>query len=660
MRNKTRHIAGLALTALLGAEATGAPPTPEFSSAITVVVLPVFVIDRDGGSVQGLKKEDFVVEDDGKAVELAGFRSIDAGDPTNQEALKDSPAARRHFMLLFDLSFTSVDGIVRSRKAAMDFVSRDLQPLDLASVATFSATHGLKFLVGFTSDRTQLVRAVETLGVLQRDRQVDPLGLAFDLRDLGTLAADTSRTRGEDDGVDDALRQLQTRFQQGEESYYRERVLHLVEALGQLGKVLDTFQGRKQVLFLSNGFDDSVLVGATSPQQVSQDSEAIIRGRSWEVPSSRRFGDSGVRNALTKALHSFSASDAVIHSIDLTGLRAGNDVRQQEMQLRRGGGRESLSDVASLSGGRFFRNANDLGPVFSEIAELSRHYYLLAFEPNVAKSPGKFHKLRVRLKPKGLTVSHRSGYFERLGNDKKPVMTRRFEAAEIITKGIERDELPLRALALPYRPSGTDIVLPVVLELDGEPLVAGATSNLELEVHGYAFDKEGSVKDVATLFSRLDLARVGSRLREGGLQAHVTFRLQPGFYNLKFLVQDTVSGRIGSKWLEVNVPTFDAGEVFLSPAALHGSRRPRGRVASPVAGQPGLVRQPVSRGRELRAPGPAASRERTGASRVRPRLRREQTLRPGPVLRDRSAALERRRPAGVGGSGGPFASLCRR
>jgi VWFA-related protein len=570
MRKNLAWMTLLALAALAGREGVirAAPPTPEFTSAITVSVLPVFVVDKDGKAVQGLAKEDFVIEDDGKVVEIAGFRSIDAADPENQEALKESPAARRHFMLLFDLSFTSIDGIVRSRKAAMEFVSKDLQPLDLAAVGTFSANQGLRFLIGFTSDRGQLMRAVETLGVFQRDRQVDPLGLAYDLRDLGSMAADTVRVRG-DDTFDQAVRELQNRFQAGEENYYRERVMHLVEALGQLGKILDTFQGRKQVLFLSNGFDDSVLVGATNAQQVSQDSEAIIRGRSWEVPSTRRFGDSGVRDALTQALRTFSASDAVIHTVDLTGLRAGSDARYQDGQQRRGG-RESLSDVAELSGGRFFRNANDLAPVLSEVSELSRHSYLIAFEPSSARSPGKFHKLKVRMKKKGLTVSHRSGYFERLPNDKKPAMARRFEAAEIITKGIEKDELPLRALALPYRPTGADVVLPVVLELEGPALIGAAAAPLELEVHGYAFDEQGTLKDVATLFSRVDPARAGARLREGGLQAHVTFRLQPGLHNLKFLVQDMASGRIGSKWLEVSVPSFEAGEVFLSPPLFMG------------------------------------------------------------------------------------------
>jgi hypothetical protein len=73
------------------------PAAPEFPSSISIVVFPVFVTDRDGHAVQGLTREDFEIRDDGKRAEIAGFRDIDAGDPEGVEALRSSPAARRHY-----------------------------------------------------------------------------------------------------------------------------------------------------------------------------------------------------------------------------------------------------------------------------------------------------------------------------------------------------------------------------------------------------------------------------------------------------------------------------------------------------------------------------------------------------------------------------------
>ena len=325
-------IAGGLCAALLGTPGPspaqeGRPSTvPEFGASITLVTLPVFAVDGAGRAVAGLTAADFEVLDDGRPVAIVGFREIDVAAPGAEQLARESPAARRQFLLLFDLSFTSVNGLVRSRTAAREFLAR-LGPTDLAAVATFSANHGVQLLVGFTADRVQLTRAVETLGVLQLDRRADPLGLAYDLTDVGAATADTIP---EETGsaVGDAIRAVQLRYERSQEAAYRQRVLAFVDSLGQLAQALDAVQGRKQVVLLSNGFDDTALAGPEGAQ-ARQDSEAFVRGRVWEVQSDNRFGDSQVRQELSHALRRFSASDAVVHAVDLTGLAARGDARQQ-------------------------------------------------------------------------------------------------------------------------------------------------------------------------------------------------------------------------------------------------------------------------------------------------------------------------------------------
>ena len=167
----------------------------EFPSDITVVTVPVFVTDKNGKAVAGLQASDFEIADEGKTVPLVGFHEVDVDDPASEEALRGSLAGRRQFLLLFDLSFSDVSGLVRSRAAATEFVTRKMAATDLGAVATFSANHGVRLLVGFTSDRPQLKKAIETLGVLQLDRRADPLGLAYDLTDVGSALADEVPTR---------------------------------------------------------------------------------------------------------------------------------------------------------------------------------------------------------------------------------------------------------------------------------------------------------------------------------------------------------------------------------------------------------------------------------------------------------------------------------
>ena len=109
---------------------------------------------------------------------------------------------------------------------------------------------------------------------------------------------------------------------------------------------------------------------------------------------------------------------------------------------------------------------------------------------------------------------------------------------------------------MPYRDADGNGLMAVVLELDGADILkrAGGPS-LPLEVYGYAFGADGTVKDVVSLSATLDLAKLGPRIQHG-LQAHALFRLPPGRHSLRFLVRDATSGRQGVRWMDVDMPAF--------------------------------------------------------------------------------------------------------
>ena len=131
-------------------------PAPVFRSDVSLVLLPVFVIDKDGKAVRGLSAADFEVQQDGRPAEVVSFRYVDTTDADEQEELKVASAARRRFLLLFDKSFTDLPGLERSRRAAGDFVRRRLAPTDLAAVATFDVQNGIRLVANFTDDRALL------------------------------------------------------------------------------------------------------------------------------------------------------------------------------------------------------------------------------------------------------------------------------------------------------------------------------------------------------------------------------------------------------------------------------------------------------------------------------------------------------------------------
>ena len=118
-------------------------------------------------------------------------------------------AARRHFLLLFDLSFASPTSIHKARLAARDFLLSSLHPADLAAVALYSLETGPQLILAFTPDRAQLARAIDSLGLDNvHDAREDPLRFLIDPDDFGgerwrdaeerwTKADDARRGQGE-------------------------------------------------------------------------------------------------------------------------------------------------------------------------------------------------------------------------------------------------------------------------------------------------------------------------------------------------------------------------------------------------------------------------------------------------------------------------------
>jgi VWFA-related protein len=524
-----------------------------FGAGVTVVTLPVFVTDKDGKPISGLTAADFQVQDEGKSVKILGVEEIDAGAPLpafRAVGPRGALAARRQFLLLFDLSFTNVAGLVRSRDGAKRFVREQLLDNDLAAVATFSVGAGVRMLVGFTPDRFQLEAAIDDLGTVKQERRSDPLGLVYDLRATGPqVAAPENRIEMTEELMSQAIQ-----LDRAQEGDYKRRVEVLMKSMVQLGQALDAIQGRKQVIYLSAGFDSSMLVGAQGKQGFT-DSQAVIEGRLWDV-STERYGDSSVRDAMSGVFKALAGSDTVVHTIDVTGLATSVDASSEgDARVAVGAGRESLSWIAADTGGRFYKDMNDLATPLGEIVDATRRYYVLAFEPEALKGAGKFHKLKVQVKGRGQKVSHRTGYTES-APDVTAALDRE-QTAEAVAKGLSGGPIAIEALALPYRNAEGRISVPVVVAVDGKTLLdRGPGEALPLEVFGYAFDEKGQVQDIVALVSTLDLPKFGTKLRESGLLVQASFDLPPGRHNLRFVVRDGEKQRRGFHALDVTVPAF--------------------------------------------------------------------------------------------------------
>lgn len=563
----------VAAAAPLAQEPAGKSQAPVFQSGVSLVLLPVFVTDKDGKAVRGLAAGDFEVQQEGRPAEIVSFRYVDTTDVDDQhdqqEVRRMASAARRRFLLLFDKSFTDLPGLERSRRAASDFVRRRLAPADLAAVATFDVQNGVRLVTSFTEDRALLNHAVATLGVPSLTRISDPLGLAADLSltDLQAPAA-LEEAQNPQEQLDAFARATLVRMRAADEQAYLHNVGTLLEGLQGLATALRGVEGRKQVVYFSAGFDARMLLGSWGADQRTS-SEAVTRGQLWEVDSLSRYGDSRVRDTLRQTTRELAAADTVVHSIDVTGHGSDNSLTQTALNrdlARDTTNRESLGFFSRETGGRLFDNANDLGPALAEMLEMTSRYYVLGIQPEREKGPGAYHRLKVKVARKGVKLSHRPGYFEK-GPATAPAtpLQRQFDLAELIVTGGGRDELPFSSLCLPFPAPGEKQRLALVLQVPRDSLQWAGGEPIGLEVYGYAVAEDGTVYDHLAQSLRLDPARADPRGLVQGVSFFGALEVPAGKYTIRLMVRESATGKSTVRFLDVAVPPYDARAVFALP-----------------------------------------------------------------------------------------------
>lgn len=562
------------LSLLVAAPARPTPPQaapPVFGAEVSLVLLPVFVVGNDGRAVRGLQPEDFSVEADGEPAELVSFRYVDTTERDEQPELRQTSAARRRFLLVFDKSFTDLAGLNRAQRAAAAFVRERLAESDLVGVMTFDVQRGLRLVANFSEDRVLAAHAIETLGVPQLSHISDPLGLATDLAvtDLALTGPGADPTSpGAAPLLDNVLSVLVRQMRSAEMEQYRTHVATLVGSLADLARGLQRVDGRKQVLYFSAGFDSRLLTGQEGSEQRAS-SLSIAEGRIWEVDATSRYGDSRVRGELDAATRALARADAVVHTVDVTGL-AGEDALDQVRpgldSTRSIPGRESLNLVASNTGGRFFRDANDLGSVLSEMLEMTSRYYVLGIQPRETRGPGTYHKVKVRVARKSVKLSHRPGYYERdLPSASRTVLQRQFEAAQLVMTGGGDDDLRFSSLCLPFpEPEGRQ-TLGLVVQVPKESLAWHAGQSTALEIYAYATAEDGRAVDHLAEFTRLDPGQLEPGDAARGVSFYGSLSVPPGQYTLRLMVHDRTRGVSGVQLLDVAVPRYDPAVGFLLP-----------------------------------------------------------------------------------------------
>jgi VWFA-related protein len=577
-----------------GPAAAADPQAFSETTQVTAVEIPVQVV-RNGEPVRGLTAADFEIWEGRKQQAITGFDMVDLAAPENQRLSAAIPAAgRRHFLLIFDLTNSQPKYVMRARDAAARSLLETLMPSDLVAVATYGINSGMKLALGFTSDRRQIVKAIETLGYSDlADRSQQPhmleavAGLATALASLDATIAqgnapepgETGRQRAADarGAALAALAQatLQSALyataaqaranQRMDQAQIRNDVTAMTQAFANLARMMDAVAGRKLVVFFSEGFDSSILEGDQKVSSQAAIADTSMVGGGWLTESDTRYGSTSENNQLEKMLEVFRRSGCVIESVDIGGLRGDDDMAD------RGGkpGETALFQMARDTGGELYHNFNNLGDAMKQMADNTAVTYVLTFQPQGPLAAGSYHPIKVKLKnePRGTRVTFKPGYYAPRPFKQVPAVERLLAAADQMMSTSASGSIQTAVLAAPFHTAADKAYVPVVVEADGGTLLAGGDGKtMTAELYVNAVDAHGSVRDSFDQRLQLDVEKAGAALRQGGLKFFGHLELPPGDFSVRVMLRNGETGAFGKRSIVVTVPAFaGAAPVLLPP-----------------------------------------------------------------------------------------------
>jgi VWFA-related protein len=379
---------------------------------VTVVNIDVYVTDKKGNPISGLTKEDFELLEEGRPVPISNFYAVQDGrpiEPTRQaeepetsvpdrDTAKPAPVPedqRLHLVVYIDNHNIRPWNRNRVFRRLREFLRTKLDSEDRVMLVSYDRSLNIRFQ--FTSDSQLIASAL------------------FELENLSGLAVHNDSERREllDYMEDERVREstdISWRIRQYAESL-RNDLAFTIDALKEMIGWLGGLPGRKAILYVSDGLPlipGEDLFYAVS--EVFQDTSVLTMAQ--EFNSARRFQE------LAAAANS---NRVTFYTIDAAGLRApqASSVEQATVgqlavktlvdSIYVSNLQQPLILIAESTGGQAIYNANDVGPLLERVASDFDTYYSLGYSPAHSGS-GRYYKLKVQVKRKGLKVRHREGY----------------------------------------------------------------------------------------------------------------------------------------------------------------------------------------------------------------------------------------------------------
>jgi VWFA-related protein len=440
-------LSALVILALPGLAAAAEPakPAPPPSSEdtffevmeVNVVNVDVYVTDRQGKPVKGLTKDDFVVYEDGKPIEITNFYAADdqvltaeasapegaaAGQGAAAAAARQVPPEQQlHLAIYIDNKNLTPRARNEALKAVKSFLGSQVKAADQILVVTYNGPGSLKIEQAATNDPAAVIQKLE---------QVASTGASgsFAVTDRRLIISDIERgpdPNSPDPQTADMGREVARSTYNQILTYAQQRANETKGGLGTFGQFIDSLAGlpgRKAVLYISGGTSmrpAQALFDAWKQRYQSLDQDlnlgsATLDGLSTDVTA--LYERLAARaNASRVTLYSLSApEDGMVNSAE----NASTDFWGAEQAAVESTNRsESMLLLASSTGGLASISGSNFNALLDRLRSDIDSYYSLGYSPTQRKT-GKDRKIKVQTRDKSYRLRYRSSYRDRTAQER--------------------------------------------------------------------------------------------------------------------------------------------------------------------------------------------------------------------------------------------------